>query len=646
MSQASKFLQIAIAHHQSGRMGEAEKAYRKLLRVEVMHADGLRLLGGLYLQTGQMERAVECLKKAVRVLTQDPETLTNLGIALRSVGRGDEAAACYAQALAVQPDYLSALNNLGSLHHDAGRLAEALAVYGQVLHLYPDNPASHFHYGNSLFAAGRAVEAIARYEHALRLKPDYLEAMINLGMTLSQAGKGEQSRQWLGVAQTWFEKALQADPTNTVAMNNIGNVLRQQGRPEEAVSYYREALRLRPDYVQAVINIATSLRDLNRLDEAIESCHHALRLQPNSADVRINLGAFLQDLSRHEEAITHFSAALQIKPSSLDAKWNKSISLLALGRYSEGWDLHEVGRGVAHMRGDHLVSDLHWKGESFVGKRLLLWSEQGLGDTLQFIRYAALCKARGGEVFVLCPKPLRGLLRNCPFIDALPETVEEGDFDLHAPMMSLPHLFETQVETIPAEIPYLFVGAEARARWADRFKDTSGFKVGLVWAGNPRENQISAHMIDRRRSMTLEMLRPLFAVEGVSFYNLQMGAGAAQMDICGLRDRLIDWMPEVKDFEDTGALVENLDLVISVDTSVVHLAGGLGKPVWVLSRFDACWRWLQNRPENPWYPTARVFGQQTAGDWAGVVERVKEELNSRHTGEGRYPAERVCATKV
>ena len=462
----------------------------------------------------------------------------------------------------------------------------------------------------------------------MKLRPDYLEAMINLGMALSQAGRGEQARHWLGVSQGLFEKALQVDPANIVAMNNLGNVLRQQGKPEEAVSYYREALRLRPDYVQAAINLATSLRDLNLLDEAVEGCRHVLRLMPDSIEARINLGTFLQEQTRHEEAVAHFAEALRVKPSSLDAQWNKALSLLSLGHYAEGWTLHEAGLGVSHMRGEYTSPERRWKGEPFVGKRLLLWSEQGLGDTLQFVRYAALCKQRGGEVIVLCPPALRGLLRNCPFIDVLPEHVTDGDYDLHVPMMSLPYIFGTVVETIPVAIPYLHVSDAARARWVDKFQGVGGYKVGLVWAGNPRENQISAHMIDRRRSMTLEMLRPLLAFEGVRFYNLQMGAGVAQIDICGLRNRLTDLMPDVRDFEDTAAIVENLDLVISVDTSVVHLVGGMGKPVWVLSRFDACWRWLQNRPDSPWYPTARVFGQQTAGDWAGVVERVEKALNT------------------
>jgi tetratricopeptide (TPR) repeat protein len=626
MSHAAQLLQEATGHHQAGRMAEAEKAYHKLLRVEVAHADGLRLLGGLYLQTGEWGKAVEYLEKAALLTPKDAETLTNLGLALRQGGRSEEAIARYKQALEVQPAYAQALNNLGSLYHSSGRLNEALTVYGQVLRQEPDNPIAHYNYANSLFVAGKVTDAMARYEYALKLKPDYLEAMINLGMALSQAGRGDQSKHWLGMARNWFDKALHTDPDNIVALNNMGNVLRQMGDAAQAVDYYRRALRLRPDYAQAAINLATALRDLGCIDEAISNARAALIAAPDSTDARINLGTFLQDQMRHAEAIEQFDAVLAIKPFSIDAQWNKALSLLALGQYEEGWKLHEIGLGVPHMRGDNPSPERRWQGESLKGKRLLVWCEQGLGDSLQFVRYVELCKQRDGTMIVLCPRPLRKLFGHCSFIDALPETVDEKDFDFHVPMMSLPFVFGSTLETIPANIPYLHVGAEKHAAWQEKFNAHDKFRVGLVWAGNPRENQIAAHLTDRRRSMNLEMLRPLFDIPGVAFYNLQMGAGTAQIGSCGLQGQIVDLMGDVKDFEDTGAIIEQLDLVISVDTSVVHLAGGMGRPVWVLSRYDACWRWLQNRPDTPWYPSAQVFGQQNPGDWASVVKAVRAAL--------------------
>ena len=626
MPNAAQLFKTATTHHQAGQFAEAEKAYQQLLKLAPVHADALRLLGGLYLQTGRIPQAVETLEKAANLLPRDPETLTNAGSALRGLGRNEEAVARYNQALTVKPGYIGALNNLGGLYHETGRVPLAIDAYAQILALTPENPAAHFNYANSLLAAGRGIDAIGSYEQALKLKPDYMEAMVNLGMALSLAGKAEQSSKWLEIGRTWFDKALKADPANVFALNNLGNVLRQQGKPEEALPYYKEALRLRPDYAQASINASTTLRDLGLMEEAIESCRTAIRLKPNSADARINLGVALQDMGRHEEALSLFQEALALKPSSIDAKWNRSLSLLALGRYEEGWPLHETGLGVPHMRGALSNPNRRWQGEDLTGKRLLICSEQGLGDSLQFIRYAELCKARGATVLVFCPLALHSLFRHCAFIDALPLKPDEKDFDYHVAMMSLPFIFATTLATIPASMPYLHVGEEARAKWAGKLGDGNNIKVGLVWSGSPHENQLGAHMIDRRRSMPLELLRPLFDIKDVEFYSLQMGAGAAQLEKSDLRSRLIDLTADIKNFEDTGAIVKQLDLVITVDTSVAHLAGGLGKPVWVMSRFDACWRWLQNRPDSPWYPTARVFGQPARGDWTAVAEQVRDAL--------------------
>lgn len=630
MSHEVQRLQTAIALHQEGRLQAAEDAYRTVLQGNGLNAEALRLLGALYLQTGRFAQSAEVLEKAARLLPKNVEVLTNLGVALRALKRPDEAIVRFQQALAVRPDYLSALANLGNLFQESGRAAEAVPLCAQIVQLCPDNAPATFNYGNSLLATGNSLGAIQSYEQALKLKPDYLDAMINLGIALGLAGKNDRSQQWFGVAQSWFEKALALDPKNAVAMNNLGNILRQQGRSEEAVLHYRKALDLRPDYAEAAINLATGLHDLGLLDEALENCRKALRLLPESVEARNNLGTYLQEKGAHEEALELFDEALQRQPTSLDAQWNKALSLLALGRYKEGWRLHEGGLGRLDLRGAY-ASERRWNGEALAGKRLLIRCEQGLGDDLQFVRYAELCKAQGGTVLVQCPAALLRLLANCPFIDALSENFEAQDYDLHVPIMSLPYVFGTELDTVPANIPYLHVSVETRARWAGKITEKSGFKVGLVWAGNPRNDQLAAHLIDGRRSMDLEQLRPLFEVKGVDFYNLQMGEKAQQIDHAGLGAHLVDFMGEVRDFEDTAALIEQLDLVISVDTSVVHLVGGMGRPVWVLSRFDACWRWLQNRSENPWYPTARIFGQAKAGAWAEVVARVKTALDTAKT---------------
>ncbi|MDD3028666.1 MAG: tetratricopeptide repeat protein [Alphaproteobacteria bacterium] len=623
MAQTAFLLQTAIAHHKAQRFEEAEQAYRKFLRAGSTNPDALRLLGTLYLQMGKITQAASFLEKAARIRPKDPEILTNLGVALRGLNQTEAALKRFNQALTLDPDYAPALHNIAAIYAAQGQMDKAAQRYSRLIDLFPRNSPLYVDCANCLFALGKIDQAIAFYEKALALDPHNSPAMVNLGMALSYIGKTEASKPWLQRARTLFEKALETTPDNPVILNNLGNVLRQQGQPEEAASCFRRALQARPDYAHALINMASTLRDLNRIDDAINSCQTALALAPNSAEARINLGTFLQQKGEHRDAVTLFSEALEINPSSIDALWNKSLSLLALGQYKEGWTLHEIGLGFPHMRGPY-SSSKRWEGEPLDGQRLLITSEQGFGDTLQFIRYAQKIKKMGASVHVLCPKPLQRLLANCPFIDILPETMDDSSFDYHIPVMSLPYAFETTLETIPAQTPYLYVSDETQRAWNARFLKNSAFRVGLVWAGNPRTTNATAHLIDARRSLPWAMASALLDVDGTVFYSLQKDGPRPPPDT-----DIVDWMDDVQDFEDTAAIIQNLDLVLSVDTAVAHLAGGLNKPVWILSRADACWRWLQNKPQSPWYPSARIFGQPRAGDWASVLATVRIALKQK-----------------
>jgi hypothetical protein len=301
---------------------------------------------------------------------------------------------------------------------------------------------------------------------------------------------------------------------------------------------------------------------------------------------------------------------------------------LALGEYREGWKLYAESLGNCDLRGRNLFAPkMPWDGKPAPDKHLLIWGEQGLGDSLQFIRYAELCKQRVGKVSVSCQKPLVPLFKALPFISEASNTINhENHFDEHVPMMNLPHLFNTVLETVPAAVPYLRVAPEIQAKWKVRFANETGMKVGLVWAGGSHTGNVRGGLTDRQRSIGLERMKPWLDLQGVQFFSLQKDEPAKQIAALGLVNRVTDFMAEVEDFADTAAIVQNLDLVITVDTSVAHLAGGLGKPVWILSRYNACWRWLQNRPTNPWYPTARIFGQTTLGDWDSVMADVRREL--------------------
>jgi hypothetical protein len=352
----------------------------------------------------------------------------------------------------------------------------------------------------------------------------------------------------------------------------------------------------------------------------------ALELKPENANAQLNLGEALQRQGRIADAQAAYRRALDINPRLRQARFNLSLVELLLGDLRAGWTSYEA-RWDVYGRTHPAFSRPQWQGGSLAGKTILLHREQGLGDTLQFARYATLVARRGGRVVLETQKELLRLLAS---LEGVHQLVASGEplphFDVHSPLMSLPRVFETTLETIPAEIPYLHaVDSEAQA-WAFRLGSRRCLRVGLVWAGNARKDDPAASLVDRRRSIQFAQLGPLGQIPGIEFYSLQKGPPAEQASQPGHGLCVIDHTVELRDFADTAALVANLDLVISVDTSVAHLVGAMGKPVWMLSRFDGCWRWLRDRPDSPWYPTLRIFRQARPDSWEDVIDNVRGAL--------------------
>jgi hypothetical protein len=393
-----------------------------------------------------------------------------------------------------------------------------------------------------------------------------------------------------------------------------------QGDVGRALHCCDEALRLDPLNVDALANAGTLKWVAGNSEEAERLYLRAHKLAPTHVGVMVNLAALRNDAADVEGALDWIDRAGRQSPDNPEVVWRRSLLELAMGDYANGWEHYEAGLRSQAMRGTGPgFRTAPWNGNRC--DRLLIWHEQGFGDTIQFVRYAKLCKERAEKVSVLCPKELIALLKSCPFVDAASDAVDDGDFDQQISIMSLPHLFGTTLDTVPAPIPYLFADDALAAKWASRI-DGTRFNVGLVWAANFRRGQPRFGGIDQRRSVSLSTLRPILEVPKIDFYSLQKGEFAKEATGTNVRD----FMDEVTDFAETAALIKYLDLVISVDTSVAHLAGALGKPVWVLSRHDACWRWLRNRPDSPWYPAARIFGQAAPGDWTSVIANVAREL--------------------
>jgi Flp pilus assembly protein TadD len=643
-----------LRHHQAGRLDLAASHYLKALAERPNDPDVLYLLGALRHQQGNPVQAVELIGKSVAIKPTNPEAHSDLGVALAALGRADAAVNAYRQAIAIRPDYPETHNNLGNALRTIGRLDDAATSLRQAIALKPTYPEAHNNLGVALRDLGRLAEAEASHREAIRLRPNYPEAHCNLGAVLHALGRLAEAeascRQALrlrpnhpdahnslgGVlwslgraaeAEASCRQALRLRPDYPEAHNNLGGALWAVGRLDEAEECCRQALRLRPDYPEAHNNLGNALRDLGRPEEAEASCREALRLRPDYPDAHSNLGAALYSLGRSAEAEESCREAGRLSPDYPDAHTNLAHALLLAGRFEEGWSEYEWRWKTRQLAdGARNFPVPQWSGEPIGERTILLHAEQGLGDTLQFCRYLPLM-APGVRIVLEAQAPLVRLLSRLPGVTQI---IAQGErlppFDLHCPLLSLPRAFGTTLDSIPATTPYLAADPPQAAHWRERIAGLPGMRVGLVWAGGQRHGLTNLIIADRRRSITLDAMAPLAEASGISFISLQKGEPAAQAAHPPAGMALHDFTADLHDFADTAALIDGLDLVISVDTAVAHLAGALGKPVWLLNRFDTDWRWLLNRDDSPWYPTLRQFRQPAPGDWTSVLHASRDAL--------------------
>ena len=602
-----------LLDHRADRLPQAEAAYRQVLTISSAHADALHLLGIIALQVGRSDLAFDYIGRAIALHGAHRGGYSSLGHALRDFGL-------------VRPDLSDAHSNFGHLLYARGQPAEAEANCREALRLRPDYPEAQTNLGNALLALGRPVEAEASHREALRLRPEYPEAYYNLGITLHALGRPAE-------AEVSYREALRLRPEYPEAHVNLGNALHALGRPAEAEASCREALRLRPDTPEAHNSLGYALHALGQTSEA-EACYRgALQFLPEYPEAHNNLGTVLNALGRPVEAEASCREALRLRPDVPEAHFTLAYALLLDGRLEAGWKEYEWRWQTTQLleRARNFLAPL-WDGEAIGDRTILLHAEQGFGDTLQFCRYVPLI-ARGARIILEVQAPLVRLLSRLP---GNIEIVAHGDrlppFDLHCPLLSLPRAFGTTLDTIPAATPYLAADPALAANWHQRLSGLGGLRVGLVWAGSRRLNRPEEAAFDRRRSVALDAMGPLGEVSGVSLVSLQKDQLVAEPAHPPHGITLHDFTADLDDFADTAALIVNLDLVISVDTSVAHLAGALGKPVWLLNRFDTCWRWLLDRDDSPWYPTLRQFRQPAPGDWNSVICGVRDAL--RHLAAG------------
>jgi tetratricopeptide (TPR) repeat protein len=511
---------------------------------------------------------------------------------------------------------------LAQRYHQAGQLGEAELLCRQILAIDPRHAGSLHLLGGIALQIGRGDAAVDLIGQAIALDRRVPEFHCNLGTTFQHQGK-------LDEAAKAYRRALALKPNYPAALNNLGNVLAEQGKLEEATKAYSRALAVKPDYAEAHYNLGHVLSREHWREEAMACFRRALDLRPDYAEPLNALGLAHEEQGELEKAKGCYRRALEIQPDFAEAHFNYGVVLLLQGELHQGWEEFEWRWRSREVRPRYPLHT-QWCGGDVNGRTVLLHAEQGLGDSLQFVRYVPLLAGLGARVLLEVPKSLVPLFSK---IDGVSAVLARGDavpaFDTHCPLMSLPLAFATTLDTIPGSTPYLRADAERAAAWRRRVESLTGLRVGLVWAGNPRPFQPGAHAIDKRRSITLGHFEALAGIEGVSFVSLQKGEPSTQTKTPPTGFAIHDWTDELNDFADTAALVDALDLVISVDTSVIHLVGGMGKPVWLLNRFDTCWRWLLGRDDSPWYPTLRQFRQRSAGDWADVLSQVRAELEAK-----------------
>ena len=465
--------------------------------------------------------------------------------------------------------------------------------------------------------AGQLGQAEPLYRQVLAQEPNHADALNQLGYLLYQTGRYQEALELIG-------RAIDRDPSTAEYHNNLGLALAALDLTDRAIAAYRKAAALNPAHPEIHNNLGNALEGVGRLDQAIASFGQAIALRPNLAEAHDNLGRALKKAGKLTEALAAHEQAVRLQPGLASAHLNLGLLCLLMGDLRRGWiECEWRWQTVESSVPRHRFAQTLWDGGNLGGRRILLHPEGGFGDTLLFIRYVPMVAERGGKVILGVPRELIRLLQELPGVhEMVPSKAPVPDFDVHCPLASLPRLFDTTLSNIPAGIPYVRAQPERIEHWRRRVPADGRLKIGLAWAGRPD------YANDRNRSMSLRQLAPLGQVPRTWFCSLQKGAASQQARTPPGELSLVDWTDELDDFADTAALVANLDLVIAVDTSVVHLAGAMGKPVWVLLPFVPDWRWMLHREDSPWYPTVRLFRQQREGDWDAAINRVAEALRN------------------
>jgi tetratricopeptide (TPR) repeat protein len=647
---------LGNAYKELGRFDDALGCYDEALALDPRNPDMYYNRATALQALGRMDAALADYDAALAFNPQDPEACNNRGVVLKEQGRYEEALASFERATAMVPGYADAHNNRGNVYIELKRFDEALACYDTVLELGAGSGETHFNRARvlqardeeaALAAYGQAIaldpnlakaynnralilrrrkrheEALRDYEMSIALVPGYQEAHIGAGNVLRDLKRHED-------ALACYDEALRHGERDAGLLDLRGMTLRELRRYDEALAAHDEALGIDPKLANALQNRGNALRDLHRLDEALACFGQVIELEPVNPLGWLNQGAILAAMGRYEDALASYDRAIALDPELAVAWWNRSLLHLEHGNFRDGWLDHEWRWKTPHFLNSPDIRPFDaplWLGqEDIAGKTILLYSEQGFGDVLQCARYVPLLAARGATVILETHAPLAGLLAG---LDGVAQVIPRGEpvpaTDWRCPMMSLPLAFGTELATIPAPASYLRADPARVEHWRGLLGPARKPRVGLVWSGNP------THGNDNNRSLDFARMRALLS-DRFEFFTLQRDVRPADQAALGQDGRVRGFGHQLKDFGDTAALCELMDVVVSVDTSVAHLAGALGRPAWVLLPAIADWRWLRERRDSPWYPTARLYRQPQLGAWDAILAELKADLERFASG--------------
>jgi tetratricopeptide (TPR) repeat protein len=610
--------EAACAAQAQNRFDAALQGYTRVLGLYPELPQAWFNQGVIHYQRRCYAQALESFRQAVAIEPRWGEAWFNLAQAHAQLGQAPKAEQAYQRAFELKPDYFEAVYNLGCTGLQKQDYAQAAQWLRRAVTISPDHAHAHHNLGLALRGLNQPQGAEQCFAQALELDPQLLPAWLNLAELRRKQGQVEE-------AIAAYRQAAQVHPAEAAIFNNLGNLYRDQGRYNQAIECYRHVVTLAPGLAEGHFNLGSVQRLAEAFAPAMASLIEAIRLKPAYADAWNNLALTCKNIGDIERALTCFNRALQIDPELAVARWNRAFVYLLKNDYLSGWADFEWRFRMPQRDSiyPYTIQGARWQGEPIPQATLLVHDEQGLGDTLQMVRFLPLVRQRCNRVILETRIELAKLLRQVPGVDQIivrsPTAAAAVAFDRYVPLMSLPGLFKATAETIAGHPPYIFADRDKIGQWREKLTG-SGPKIGLVWAGRPQ------HTNDRNRSCHLTDLLPLLTNKEMRFVSLQKGAAAGQRAALPHDVRMIDLGPELDDFTDTAAVLTHLDLLITVDTAIAHLAGAMGRPVWVMIPFIPDWRWGMHGTTTPWYPSMRLFRQTRPRDWSGVAERMRIAL--------------------